>query len=290
MNYSPLRYPGGKGKLVPLIKLMIEKTELVNSTYIEPFAGGAGAALSLLFSDTVDHIVINDYDKSIYSFWRAIIEDTERLLELIQNTEVSIQEWYRQKNIYLNNSDRYSIELAFATFFLNRTNRSGILNAGPIGGYNQTGNYLIDARYNRENLTQRILNIANRKKQITVYNKDVRSFIRTYLPKYNNAFIYLDPPYYNKGQALYKNYFNNADHTQIAKTVANLDNYWIVTYDDTPTILNLYQNHAHRLFDLSYSLAEKKKASEVMFICDNLLFPTVDELHNHNIKINLREE
>ena len=121
-----------------------EKSGMKNVTYVEPFAGGAGVSLELLFSGEVDHIVINDYDKAIYSIWRAIIENTNQFVELIENTEVSVDEWYRQKNIYTNQSNQYSVELAFATFFLNRTNRSGILAAGPIGGYEQNGNYLID--------------------------------------------------------------------------------------------------------------------------------------------------
>lgn len=160
MNYSPLRYPGGKTKIAPMVKLLIEKSGMKNVTYVEPFAGGAGVSLELLFSGEVDHIVINDYDKAIYSIWRAIIENTNQFVDLIENTEVSIDEWYRQKNIYTNQSNRYSVELAFATFFLNRTNRSGILAAGPIGGYAQNGNYLIDARYNKEELINRILRIA----------------------------------------------------------------------------------------------------------------------------------
>ena len=149
MNYSPLRYPGGKTKIAPMVKLLIEKSGMKNVTYVEPFAGGAGVSLELLFSGEVDHIVINDYDKAIYSIWRAIIDNTNQFVELIENTEVSIDEWYRQKNIYTNQSNRYSVELAFATFFLNRTNRSGILAAGPIGGYEQNGAFCCRKRRKR---------------------------------------------------------------------------------------------------------------------------------------------
>ena len=117
MNYSPLRYPGGKAKFSPCVKGIIHKSEDKIETYIEPFAGGAGVALDLLFSGEVKRIVINDYDKAIYSFWRAVIEETDRLIELIKNTEVTIGEWYKQKEVYVNNANRYSVELAFATFF-----------------------------------------------------------------------------------------------------------------------------------------------------------------------------
>ena len=81
--YSPLRYPGGKSRLSEFIKLIIENIGMTNCTYIEPFAGGAGVALSLLVDNCVNDIVINDYDKAIYSFWRAIKTDSEELIEKI---------------------------------------------------------------------------------------------------------------------------------------------------------------------------------------------------------------
>lgn len=290
MNYSPLRYPGGKSKIAPMVKLLIEKTGMREITYVEPFAGGAGVSLELLFSGMVDHIVINDYDKSIYSIWRAIIENTNEFINMIYNTEISINEWNRQKDIYRNQAHKYSIELAFATFFLNRTNRSGILAAGPIGGYKQNGDYLIDARYNKEELISRILKIAKRRDNITVYNKDVRSFMKNYLHKYSNAFVYLDPPYYKKGQELYKNFFVYKDHKEIADLLKKEESIWMVTYDAEPEIASLYSGFSTKLFDLSYSVAEKKKATEIMILCDENLWPDEQELKQGNIKINLREE
>lgn len=288
MNYSPLRYPGGKNKISSFVKLLIDKSGLTNITYIEPFAGGAGVALSLLFSGAITHIVINDYDKCIYSVWKAILNDTNRFVQLIEETDITIEEWYRQKNIYLTQSDKYSLELAFATFFLNRTNRSGILKAGPIGGYNQNGNYLIDARFNKENLIQRIREIAKKKKQISLYNKDIRSFFKIYLPKYENVFLYLDPPYYKKGQDLYKNFFTDKDHQEIAEYVNHLTCNWMITYDNTVEITGLYKNQQCGFFDLSYSLANNVKASELIVLSSDSLWPTNTELAENKININLR--
>ena len=223
MNYSPLRYPGGKAKLAPYIKLIINEADGQIDTYIEPFAGGAGVALDLLLNGTVKNIVINDYDKAIYSFWRAILEDSKRLVSLIKNTEVTVEEWYRQKNIYNNFNTKYSLELGFATFFLNRTNRSGILNAGPIGGYRQNGNYLIDARYNKEKSIEKILRISKLKKNIKLYNKEARAFIKQIISKYDkNAFVYFDPPYYNKGHRLYQNHLSLQDHLEIADCIKKM--------------------------------------------------------------------
>lgn len=291
MLYSPLRYPGGKGKLAPFMGLMINKMNIKKGTYIEPFAGGAGVALMLLMEGYVDDIVINDYDKAIYSVWRAIISESENLVDRILDTPVNIDEWKKQKEIYVEQNKKYSLDLAFATFFLNRTNRSGILKGGPIGGFEQTGNYGIDARYNAEKLVERIRAIAKYKKHIKVYNKEIVSFIENVLPNYGqNSLTYFDPPYFNKGPELYKNFFDKEDHDKIAQLILNgVPGNWIITYDDTPEIIELYKQQCIRRYDLNYSAANTGKSSEVMVFNDNKFCPTNQELLNQEININLRE-
>ena len=280
MNYSPLRYPGGKSKIAPLIRLIIEKTGSSDITYIEPFAGGAGVALSLLIEGVVDQVVINDYDKAIYSFWRALKEAPQDLIDLIEHTPLTIDEWKHQKDIYSTQNKRYSVELGFAAFYLNRTNRSGILSAGPIGGYNQTGNYGMDARFNRDALIGRIQEIAKYKSQIVVYNKEIRSFISGVIPKYQaNAFVYFDPPYFENGQRLYKNFFSPTDHTDIALSIINGVNCpWVITYDDVPELRGIYSNYVQRRYNLNYSAANKGKGSEIIIFKDSYLLPPSDEV------------
>ena len=291
MLYSPLRYPGGKGKLAPFMGLMINKMNIKNGTYIEPFAGGAGVALMLLMEGYVDDIVINDYDKAIYSVWRAIISEPENLVDRILDTPINIDEWKKQKEIYVEQNKKYSLDLAFATFFLNRTNRSGILKGGPIGGFEQTGNYGIDARYNAEKLVERIRAVAKYKKHIKVYNKEIVSFIESVLPNYGqNSMTYFDPPYFNKGPELYKNFFDKEDHAKIAQLILNgVPGNWIITYDDTPEIIELYKQQCIRGYDLNYSAANTGKSSEVIVFNDNKFCPTNQELLNQKININLRE-
>ena len=291
MLYSPLRYPGGKGKLAPFMGLMINKMNIKNGTYIEPFAGGAGVALMLLMEGYVDEIVINDYDKAIYSVWRAIISESENLVDRILDTQVNIDEWKKQKEIYVEQNKKYSLDLAFATFFLNRTNRSGILKGGPIGGFEQTGNYGIDARYNAEKLAERIRAIAKYKNHIKVYNKEIVSFIENVLPKYgHNSLTYFDPPYFNKGPELYKNFFDKEDHAKIAQLILNgVPGDWIITYDDTPEIIELYKKQCIRRYDLNYSAANTGKSSEVIVFNDNRFCPTNQELLKQGININLHE-
>lgn len=288
-NPSPLRYPGGKNRLSNFIRLAIQNLDVLDCTYVEPFAGGAGVALSLLLDNTVSRIVINDYDKAIYSFWRAIKQEPDSLIRLIQNTPITIDEWHKQKHIYSTRT-AYSVDLAFATLFLNRTNRSGILNAGPIGGYAQDGDWKIDVRFDKEAIISKIEAIAQVKDRITVYNKDIISFLRNYVPLLDdNLFFYFDPPYYNKGQKLYKNFFTPQDHRRICDVITReITSPWIITYDDVTPIAEMYSGYEMRHFDLTYSAANKGTASELMIFSDIRSCPTQEQLNDSKIKINLR--
>ncbi len=288
MFYSPLRYPGGKAKIAPLIKLLIEKQGLVGGTYIEPFAGGAGVALDLLFNNVVDKIVINDYDKGIYSFWRAILTETDRFIEKLRTVPLNMKEWNYQRDICLSQNQKYSFELGFATFYMNRTNRSGIIKAGVIGGKKQEGKWKLDARFNREELIKRIQMIAKKKKNIHLYNKDIESFVNNYVPKYaNNAFIYFDPPYFEKGKELYMNFFSYEDHVRIEKIINDkIRCSYIITYDAVDEIKEIYKEYNIINFVLNYSMGKKKKGNEIL-IFDNLLIPKSEKLKKHKINIQM---
>ena len=287
--YSPLRYPGGKSKLVPLIKLLIKKSGKEGSTYIEPFAGGAGVALALLLEGTVEQIVINDFDRAIYSVWRAIKTEPSNLINLIDKTPINIDQWYRQKDIY-NSSKSYSIELAFATLFLNRVNRSGIITGGPIGGFAQAGNWSLDARFNKAAIIERVNEISKRRSSIRTYNQDIIRLLDTYVNQFGDeAFAYFDPPYYHKAKKLYKNSLLHEDHAKIADRILNhVECPWVLTYDDVPEIRNLYQHKGLKQFDLTYSAANKGKASEIIVCSNSALHPTKDEMQKANIQLNIR--
>ena len=290
MFYSPLRYPGGKGKLSLFMEYMIDRLGHRGGTYIEPFAGGAGIAVELLLKNVVNRIVINDYDKGVWSFWKAILTETDRFVEQVRTVPLTIDEWYRQHEICVNQNDKYSFELGFATFYMNRTNRSGIIKGGVIGGLEQAGNWTMDVRFNREDLINRIQNIASRKKDIKLYNKDISSFITNNVPLYeDNAFIYFDPPYYKKGKQLYMNYFSHEDHVRIESAIRqhiNCD--WIITYDDVKEIEEIYKDYQLYLYDLNYSVSAKCKASELMIFRNEILPPTDEMLVQAKVKINLR--
>ena len=291
MFYSPLRYPGAKAKLASFMEYLIDERGHRGGTYIEPFAGGAGVAIELLQKGVVSKIVINDYDKGIWSFWKSILTETTRFVEAVRTVPLTIEEWNRQRDICLNHNKKYSFELGFATFYLNRTNRSGIIKGGVIGGLDQSGKWKIDARFNRENLIERITSIAERKKDISLYNKGIKSFIERCVPLHDeNSMIYFDPPYFKKGKQLYMNFFQYEDHKRIEKTIrerVNCD--WIITYDDAPEIREIYASYPMMMYDLNYSVSKKCKTSELMIFKPNISIPVDESLKQNGIFMNLRK-
>lgn len=272
---TPLRYPGGKRDLANFMKLVYIQNSLAGAPYIEPYAGGAGIAFALLLGQFTREIHLNDFDRSIYAFWYSVKYQAEELCDLIQNVQVTVMEWDRQREIqHQENVDL--LTLGFSTFFLNRTNRSGILSGGIIGGRDQQGTYLIDARFNRGDLIHRIRRIARYRENIHVYNQDAAQFIQNVLPGLSeNTLVYLDPPYYVKGQMLYRNFYGHDDHVNIGNLVAAIRQHWIVTYDNAPAIQTIYGQHRQLTYNLNYSANNRTEGSEVMFFSDNLLLPTV---------------
>jgi len=268
-HYSPLRYPGGKTFLFPFFDQVIKEHGLQNVTYVEPYAGGAGAALALLFLERVDKIVINDLDKAIFSFWKSAIFHSDKFIKKIYSTPITIKEWRKQKATYSNPKSN-QFDLGFATFFLNRTNISGILDGGVIGGIEQKGKWKIDARFNKWKLADKIHQLSLYKSRISVFNKDGVKLINDYLNK-KNTFIYLDPPYYEKGAALYLNHYKKSDHEILAKQLNdNADALWLLTYDDKREIKSLYENRKIVNFTLNYNAYKVRKGKEILILSDAL--------------------
>ena len=274
---TPLRYPGGKGKLANFMKLVFRENNLLDAPYIEPYAGGAGVALALLFDEFVSHIHINDLNRSIYAFWYSVLNETDALCRLIRDTPLTMVEWENQQTIQQRADQVTALELGFSTFFLNRTNRSGIITGGVIGGKSQDGPYKLDARFNRDNLESRIQRIARFRDRISIYNMDAALLIQNVLPSIShNALVYLDPPYYVKGQGLYENYYEHNDHLEIARLVAQIPQHWIVSYDNAPQIQSMYNIHRQITYNLSYSAGDRYSGAEVMFFSDRLVVPVVE--------------
>lgn len=264
---SPLRYPGGKGRLGPWLAQVIESNDLRGGWYVEPYAGGAGAALFLLLQGHVGHIVINDADPLIYSFWYSVVHQTEEFAELIQETPVTMESRAQFQAMAKRPQGHSTLELGFATFFLNRTSRSGILAGGVIGGKKQSGTYKLDARYKSNDLVARVRAIGAMRDHISVLGMDALDLLLDCSPGFpEKTLIYLDPPYYVKGSQLYRNHYQHADHEAIALCAHAADHPLLITYDRAPEILDLYQEMQSTSFSLQYSThLSRPKTEEVLF-------------------------
>ncbi len=278
INFSPLRYPGGKGRLAPFIKSVIQLNKLSDGVYVEPFAGGAGIAIELLLQEYVSRIYINDISRPVWAFWHSVLTNTEAFVRKIRRTTLSVAMWDRQKRTFSHPTDHDDLELGFAAFYLNRTNRSGIFNGGIIGGRDQTGPWKIDARYNAEELIYRIESIASKASRISLSRQDARTFLARGLTKWPaKTLIYLDPPYYSKGKALYLDFYEPADHRKIYElvTLKMGKQKWIVSYDNVGPIRTMYDRCSKIEYSLSYSAREARTGMEAMFFSEGLRIPEI---------------
>jgi len=271
---SPLRYPGGKSSLSNFLASVLCLNGLIGSTYVEPFCGGAGAAINLLLSKKVSNIILNDIDPLIYSFWFSILNHTDDFIKKIELVSINIAEWHKQREALY--SDETSVfDKGFATFFLNRSNRSGILHANPIGGIKQNGKWPIHSRFNKRSLIKKIEHIALHKDNIVLKNNNAINFIKNYILNITEKmFIYYDPPYYSKGPSLYMNALSNEDHASLAAAIINdRKNIWLMTYDKAKDIKSLYSTVKMDSFKLNYSANKHKKGEEILIYPHHVKLP-----------------
>lgn len=283
LAYSPLRYPGGKARVANFIRLVYRANGLVDGEYVEPYAGGASVALALLFGGYVRRVHINDADPAIHSFWRAVLESPERFCRRVQEATLDVDEWRKQRDTY-RDPDADRDDLAFAAFYLNRTNRSGVITSGGvIGGLDQTGGWKIDARFTKAELIRRIERVAKYRSAVRLTCLDAGDMLRSLHARISTrrdgklqALVYLDPPYYEKGSALYRNYYHtHDDHAGIAAEVARLDVPWVVSYDNVDQVKGLYPTFRKLEYGLRYSAHDRYEGREVMFFSPGLIVPEI---------------
>ncbi len=263
---SPLRYPGGKSKIYKKVRTLIESNMLNDRIYVEPFAGGFGIGIALLYDEVVQSAVLNDLDIHIYNFWFSVFHHTKDLIRKIGDTPITIEEREKQKNIY---EDDFAdvLDDGFATLFLNRVNFSGIIKGGPIGGFTQNGAYKIDCRFNKERIKERIKNISLLKDRIALHNLDANDLIINELDDIKDiAFFNIDPPYVAKGSKLYTNYFKKPDHRNLERVISKYlkDVPWIVTYDDCELIRDIYKQYSITEYNIRHSAGGSARGKEVV--------------------------
>lgn len=269
--YSPLRYPGGKKRLARPIAAMCEEHG-IDGHYVEPYAGGAAVGLYLLLNKYVKKITINDIDRSIYAFWHTIVNKPDMLCDWIKRTPITIKKWNIEKRIQVNKSESELFKLGCSTFFLNRVNYSGIIDGGVLGGIEQTSNYKMDCRFNKDMLISRIYQIAEFKKNIHVCNLDAEKLIKHVKDKFGhkNTLYYFDPPYYKKGSSLYTNYYKDADHVDMCNNIRGIKTaYWIVSYDDERVIRRYYDGYETYRYSVYHNANNMQKGREVLFFSKN---------------------
>ena len=276
-RYSPLRYPGGKGKLARFIKSVVRANNLSDGRYVEPYAGGAAVAWELLVTGVVRRVSISDISRPVFAFWHSALHQTDELCRLINDSPLTVDEWDSQKARFRHPDEFDNLSLGFAFFYLNRTNRSGILNGGIIGGRRQTGKWKIDARFNRGELISRIKKIASLRSRIELSCTDAVKFLRENTERFRKrTLIYIDPPYFEKGRYLYHDAYKPKDHSAVSEVVGDLREIsWIVSYDDVRPIHSLYAKWPWLQYSLNYSARKAVRGREVMFFSANLIVPEI---------------
>lgn len=273
--YTPLRYPGGKRRLVAFVGRLLEVNQLWNIQYVEPCAGGASIALALLYGEYASSIYINDLSRPVFAFWHTALNDAEELCNRIERTAVTTDEWHRQRAVYENSDAADLFDLGFAAFFLNRTNRSGIIGGGVIGGKDQTGRWKLDCRFTKDDLIPRIKRIRRYRNRIHLFRQEALDFTDDVVAGlHGNVLAFYDPPYIEKGQGLYLDNYDLEDHRKLANRVGRLDQPWIVTYDyDAAVRSELFRGNRRLSFELSYSAQHRRHGREAMFFADRLYLP-----------------
>lgn len=277
---NPLRYPGGKRTLVNYIDDLLRANNLQGVTFIEPYAGSAVVGLELLRRGTIGYLVLCEKDILIYAFWKSVFDRTDDLCERIMETPVTIETWHNLS--YLRQVEDLTgaslLDLGFAGLFFNRTNFSGILNAGPIGGLSQNSKYSIDCRFNKTRLVNIIRRLSELRDQVEVHCGDAITFMKSQQKSFlkRSTFAYFDPPYYRKGSRMYRHFYTEKDHMELAKYVTQvryLD--WIISYDDAPFIYHLYASLGAqcRSFHLDYSCAPRVRPTGHELLISNLPLP-----------------
>ncbi len=252
MIKSPLRYPGGKSKAVDLISTIIPPFD----EYREPFAGGASVFFYLkqIFPDKT--YWINDLYFELFNFW---IESRDNLGSVASQVEKWRKSFSAGKQLHkylIENIKTFSpIERAAAFFTFNRITFSGTTESG---GYSEQAYKL---RFTPSSV-QRLKAIGGVLQGTTITNLDYGEVVKQHG---KNVFIFLDPPYFSSVKsALYGkngNLHKGFDHARFAESMKNCKHQWLITYDDSAYIRDLFSFANVQNWNLTYGMRNITPAS-----------------------------
>lgn len=238
---SPFRYPGGKTWLVPRLRQWIASRARA-AEFIEPFAGGGIASITVAAEDLADHVTMVELDEQVASVWQTIIEadDGEWLAGKIAGFELtpeSLTDMLRRKACSIR-------EHAFQTILKNRTYRGGILAGGaaPLKhGENGKG---ILSRWYPETLKKRILSIAALRDSITFIKGDGIDAIRQNAQRRRTLF-FIDPPYTVAGKRAGSRLYTHSelDHDELFSITSRVVGDFLMTYDDSHRVRELARQY-----------------------------------------------
>jgi len=274
---NPLRYPGAKSKLYDYVHELLVAQNKIGCTFYEPFGGSCAISLLLLENKVIKKAVINELDPLIYNFWVAVFNHTEDLISMINDIEITLDNWYEFSK-YRNDSylqDKTCLQIGFAGLFLNRTNFSGILKANPLGGLQQKSKYTIDCRFNKKSVISSIRQLADFRLRVELHNLDALDFLRLNLKYKRNksTFVYIDPPYYKEGPGLYRCFYSHQQHEDLARFILSKAYPWLISYDNAQEIRTLYNNLSPVGIYMDYSVHTAR--TELELLISNLEIPPV---------------
>jgi DNA adenine methylase len=262
---GPLRYPGSKSGFVKIVDRIIRSTGFKGMPLCEPYAGSAAISFGLLKLQTISHATLVERDPLLFAFWKCVFEHTDELIHNFEILPINIHTWHKLRPL-LNEKEPTSsnlLELGLAGLFFNRANFSGILNGGPIGGLLQKSKYKIDCRTNKEELVKRIRSATQFSDRVTVTHADAVDFINRHKRR-KKILFYIDPPYFNKGELLYRYYYRHRDHKILAHTLTSSKFPWMLSYDSHHVIEFLYEDFFIRRHKFQYSARNSTQNEELL--------------------------
>ncbi|WP_434107947.1 DNA adenine methylase [Paraburkholderia caffeinilytica] len=276
---SPLRYPGGKASLTRIIEQIVIDHELAGRHLFEPYAGSAAISIALVGDGVCPFASISELDPLLYSFWKTVFSNPSKLIRRIKKTEITLNTWHKLRPLLeLDAPDESQLDtLAFAALFFNRTNFSGVIHSGPIGGQTQSSDYSIDCRFNRDELVERIEALSTLGPKFDVQHSDALEVIKRQRNK-RSVLFYVDPPYYLQGKKLYRYNYRLNGHVALAEALHKAKFPWLLSYDRHDVIENLYEDFHNVDQEFRYSSRVSKKESELLITNVELVHPNAEKL------------